>query len=258
MRFTERDDVPVSVLGRAFEVLGCFSHRDREMSLTEIVRATGMPKATVYRLLQELIRLGALERVAARYRVGLRMFELGQLAHPSTVLHEKAVPLLSDLRHVTQGTVHLGVLDGTDVVYLEKIVGPRGPRIPSRLGGRMPAYCTGIGKALLAFTASDAVQEVIAAGLERRTSRTIVMPGLLMRELASARDCGIAYENEESALGVICVAAPVLDTEGVAIAAISVAGLGNTIDPQRVAPAVRSAALSLSRQLVAVGNAPAG
>lgn len=226
------------------------------MSLTEIVRGTHMPKATVYRLLQELIRLGAVERVGSQYRVGLRMFELGQLAHPARMLHEKAVPLLSDLRHVTQGTVHLGVLDGAEVVYLEKIVGPRGPRIPSRLGGRMPAYCTGIGKAMLAFTSADAVQAVIEAGLERRTPRTIIMRGPLLRELADVRHSGVAYEREESAIGVICVASPVLDTEGVAMAAISVAGLGNTIDPRRAAPAVRAAALSLSRQLAVVGNAP--
>lgn len=224
------------------------------MSFTEIVRGTGMPKATVYRLLQELMRLGAVERVGSHYRMGLRMFELGHLAHPARMLHEKAVPLLSDLRHVTQGTVHLGVLDGAEVVYLEKIIGPRGPRIPSRLGGRMPAYCTGIGKAMLAFTSADRIQTVFESGLDRRTPRTIVMRGPLLRELADVRQSGVAYEREESALGVNCVASPVLDTEGNPIAAISVASLGNTIDPKRVSPAVRAAALSLSRQLAAVGN----
>jgi DNA-binding IclR family transcriptional regulator len=162
---------------------------------------------------------------------------------------EVAAPFLADLFEATRETVHLAVLDGTDVVYVQKLTVSGSPDIPSRLGGRMPAYCTGVGKALLAFGPPERLAAVVEAGLERRTPRTVIAPGLLHTELDTIRRTGIAEEHEESALGIACVAAPVLGTDGNAVAALSITGWANRLGTHRLAPAVRTAALGLTRAL---------
>ncbi|MBB3044023.1 IclR family transcriptional regulator [Nocardioides soli] len=249
MRVTQRDVLSPSVLSRAFALLGCFPTDGTSLGVTELARRSGMPKATTHRMLQEMIKLGVVDRTGTGYQIGMRLFELGQLANEVRTLRDRALPRLDHLRERTGATVHMVVLDQTDVVYLEKLVGPRGPRVPTRPGGRMPAYCTGLGKAILAHSSTDKVQAVLDAGLERRTPRTITMPGLLIRELATAREMGVAFEWEESTVGLVCAASPVLDARGLPVAAISVAGLGNMIDPRRLAPAVRDTAALISRQI---------
>lgn len=249
MHSVGRNGEPLSMLGRAFTLLGAFRPGDRELSLAELCRRTGMAKPTAHRLLAELASLGAVERTAGGIRLGLRLFELGQLVPRQRDLLEVAAPFLADLLEATRQTVHLGMLDGTDVVYVQKLVGHRGPDIPSRLGGRMPAHCTGVGKALLAFSPPERTDAVIATGLRRRTPRTVVAPGLLRAELAAIRRRGIAEEHEESAAGIACVAAPVLGEDGHAVAAVSITGWVGRLNTARLATAVRTAALGVARAL---------
>jgi DNA-binding IclR family transcriptional regulator len=156
---------------------------------------------------------------------------------------------MEDLLQATAHTVHLAVLDGTEVVYLEKLMGRGGPPLPSRVGGRMPAYCTGVGKALLAFSPPATVDAVAASEMVRRTPRTVTTPALLTRELADIRRSGLAFDREESTPGVVCVACPVLGATGEVVAAVSISGWTNRLDTGRVASAVRTATLSISRQL---------
>jgi IclR family transcriptional regulator, acetate operon repressor len=247
VRSAVRDERPVSMLGRAFTVLGAFRAGEPSVSLAELVRRTGLPKPTAHRLLAELEGWGAVERIGRGYRLGLRMFELGQLVPGQRALQETANPFLADLFEATRETVHLAVPDGGEVVYVQKLSAADAPRIPSRPGGRMPAHCTGVGKALLAFGPPERLAAVLEAGLTRRAPRTIVLPGLLTQELATIRERGIAEEHEESAVGVACVAAPVIGPDGLAVAAISITGWSHRIQLARLAPAVRTAALSLSR-----------
>jgi IclR family acetate operon transcriptional repressor len=255
VRSIQRDDSPKSVLGRACAVLTCFGPGDTELSLAELGRRTGIPKPTVHRLVVALDEWGIVERTArGGVRLGMRLFELGQLVPRQRGLREAARPFLSDLYRATDETVHLAVLDGVEVVYLDKLTGRRGPALPSMVGGRMPAYCTGVGKALLAYSPPAVLHAVVAAGLPRRTPHTIVMPGLLQREIDAVRERGVAFEREESTAGVTCAACPVLDAGGAAIAAISITGWTTALDVARVAPAVRTAALGLSRQLGSVEN----
>jgi IclR family transcriptional regulator, acetate operon repressor len=237
------------MLGRAFTLLTAFRPADGELTLAELARRTGIPKPTVHRLLAELAEWGAVERSAGGVRLGLRLFELGQLVPRQRELLDVAVPFLADLFEATHETVHLAVPDGTEVVYVQKLPGSGGPQIPSRLGGRMPAYCTGVGKAMLAFGPPERLAAVLAAGLPRRTPRTVIAPGLLRAELESIRRRGIAEEHEESAPGLACVAAPVLGPDGYAVAAVSITGWASRLKTARLAPAVRTAALGLSRAL---------
>jgi DNA-binding IclR family transcriptional regulator len=243
---------PNSVLGRAFTLLTAFRVGDAELTLAELCRRTGLPKATAHRLLAELADWDVVERTPTGLRLGMRLFELGQLAPHQRGLREAAAPFLADLFEATHETVHLAILDGgnpPEVVYLHKLDATSGPKVPSRIGGRMPAHCTGVGKAMLAFSPRPVLEQVLAAGLTRRTPRTVIAPGLLDRELAAIREHGVAEEHEESTVGIACVAAPVLDADGRALAAISITGWANRMDTRRFASAVRTAALGLSRTL---------
>jgi DNA-binding IclR family transcriptional regulator len=248
MRSTQRNSGPNSVLGRALCLLTAFSPGDAELTLAELCRRTGVAKPTAHRLLTELAGWNIVERTPTGLRLGLRLFELGGLVPRQRGLRDAAAPFLADLFEATHETVHLAVLEGVEVVYIHKIDGRRGPAVASRIGGRMPAYCTAVGKALLAHAGRDRLDAVLAAGLPRRTARTVVSPGLFHRELARVRRRGYAEEHEESSAGIACVAAPVLDA-GRAVAAISITGWASRLNTGRLAPAVRTAALGLTRVL---------
>lgn len=230
-------------------LLTAFRPGDAELSLAELHRRTGIAKPTIHRLLAELDGWDVVERTPTGVRLGMRLFELGQLVPRQRGLLEAATPFLTDLFEATHETIHLAVPDGVEVVYVQKLDGSRGPRVPSRVGGRMPMHCTGVGKALLAFGPAERLAAVLDAGLARIAPRTIVTPGRLGAELAAIRESGVSREREESGVGVTCVAAPILGADGTAVAAISITGWINRLEPDRLAPAVRTAAIGVSRVL---------
>ncbi|MPY97988.1 MAG: helix-turn-helix domain-containing protein [Actinophytocola sp.] len=232
---------------RLAALLAAFRPGDDALGVSELARRTALPKTSAHRLSRHLVDHGLLERDGTALRLGLKLFEIGQLAIRQRGLVDTARPLLADLREATHNTVHLAMLEGTEVVYLDVLRGPDAPRLPSRIGGRFPAHATGVGKAILAYSPADVVDAVIAAGLPRISRRTITSPALLRRQLAKVAAEGTAYEREESSIGTVCVASPVIDAEGRAVAAISVSGWVNRMRTERLAPAVRTAALALSR-----------
>ncbi len=230
-------------------VLSAFDLEHTALGISELARRCGLPKSTVHRTVRELVRLRLLEHDGTQLRLGMLLFELGQLVPRQRTLREAALPYLEDLREATHATVHLAVLDGIEVVYVEILRGREPPPLPSRVGGRLPAHATGVGKAILAFSPPAAVAARIEAGLTRRSPYTVVLPGPLTRELQVIREAGVSYDREESALGVVCAAAPVFGAEGTVVAALSVTGRAERLDVERMAPAVRTAALTLSRSL---------
>lgn len=250
MRSDDRDEAPKSVLERAFSILDCFQVEDHSLSLSDLSKRTGLPKSTVHRLAGTLVQWRALERVGDRFRLGMRLFELGELVPQQRELRDAAIPFMEDLYEATHETVHLGVLDGTDVVYVQKIAGHQGAPAPSRVGGRMPAYCTGVGKAVLAFSAPPLVEHVIEAGLKQRTPYTITTGQVFRQQLAEIRKRGIAFDREENTLGIACAAAPVFVAPGRVVAGLSVTAPTRRRDPESIGVAVRTAALALSRTLV--------
>ncbi|ALG85071.1 IclR family transcriptional regulator [Gordonia phthalatica] len=249
-----KNDTPVvdrdTVIGKVVTILRAFTVDDNQLTLAELVRRTGMHKATVHRLAGELVDVRLLDRTDGGYRLSGGLFELGMLASVERSLLEIAMPFLQDLYARTRETVHLGVLDGQEVVYVAKIGGHRQASAPSRTGGRMPLHCTGIGKALLAHTDPARRHAVLSAPLPRRTPRTIVAPGILARQLDTIREAGVAYEYEESALGIACVAAPILDVStNAVVAAISITGPLARYRPEAHADAVRAAATGIASTL---------
>jgi IclR family transcriptional regulator, acetate operon repressor len=249
MRSEERNTANLSMLGRSATLLLAFGSDKTHMTLAELCRHSGIPKGTAHRLVVELEKWGFLERSGSQWTLGMRLFELGQLVPTQRTIGDVAAPYLADLFEATKQTVHLAVIDGFDAVYLQKLARRDSPPLGSRVGGRMPLYCTGVGKALLAFNPEPLTEAVIAGGLRRRTPRTIAAPGLLRQDLARTRARGFAVEREESAVGIACVAAPVLDLAGNAIAAISITGRLHRFSNTAMTAAARTAALGLSRAL---------
>lgn len=238
-----------SVLERAALILGAFRVEDRTVGVSELARRTGLAKSTVSRMTSELVRLQYLERHGSSLRLGLALFELGQLAATPKELRRRAIGIMADLRNATGQTVHLAVLDGVEVVYIEILRGRGTPELPSRVGGRMPAHATAVGKAMLAFSPPAVLDDVLANGLPQVGPGTITDEESLRRELADIAATGLAREQNESAMSSSCVASPVMDAGGAMVAALSVSGSASQLDIERVAPAVRTAALALGRQL---------
>lgn len=239
-----------TVLGKAEAILDAFTIEQPQLRLTELVAHCGLPKGTVHRVAMDLVEWGLLERTEGRrYQLGLRMFELGMRVPRQRVLRDAALPFLGDLHQATQEVVHLGIRDGTEVLYLEKMMGHRRVAAPSEIAGRMPLHSTALGKALLAFSPSELIIEVLDAGLSRRTRHTIVTAGVLISQLNEIRKTGLAYERGESSLGLGCVSAPVFGTGNQLVAAISVAAPISRYAPQRLASTVLTSCRGLSRVL---------
>ena len=248
-RGEECSDERASLLARVFTIFGAFDSTDIVLSLSELSRRTALPKSTVHRITTSLVTWGALTKSPAGFQLGMRLFELGGLVPLQSTIREAALPFMGDLHAAAHETVHLGILDSPEVVYLDKIGGHRSITVPSRVGGRMPAHCVGLGKAMLAFASPEAIDRVIATRLPPRTPYSISSPSLLIDVLRMIRETGVAYDREEATLGVCCVAAPILDAKGAPIAAISLTGPTARLVPERFASAVRTAAISLSRTL---------
>lgn len=237
-----------SVAGRISMIIGAFDATSPTLSLSQLTERTGLPKSTVHRMADQLVEFRWLERTATGYRLGIRFFEVGGLVSSRTHLRERSLPFLQDLQSATRHSVHLGILEGRDVVILEKLWGHDSTNLPTRVGGRMPAHCTAAGKALLAFASDKVIDDIVAGGLTRRTGRTIVVPELFRQELATVRTAHWALETEENVAGLRCVAAPIRGS-GRAIAAVSVSGPVHKMDVSRIVPLVRRSATDIWNQL---------
>jgi len=209
-----------TVTSKVLAILGAFDAAHPQLSLSEVAERSGVPLSTTHRLVGELETWQALSRTSdGRLRIGLRLWELGQLA-PGR-LHDVAHPWLQELFGGTGENVHLAVRDGLEVLYVDKVHGRRAVPIVSRTGVRLPMHPTGVGKALLAYEPDWFVQAYLARRLERPTAHTIIEPGRLARELVTVRAQGYALTFEEMTLGSCSAAAPVL-VEGRAIAALGI------------------------------------
>jgi DNA-binding IclR family transcriptional regulator len=220
------------------------------MTASEIARKAKLPTSTAHRVATAMSALGMLERLpTGRFAVGSGLYELGNLAPRERILSDTALPLMGDLFQSTRSMVQLAVLKEDKVLYVAKLTSMQLPRVPTRIGGRMPAYSTALGKSMLATTTHFDI-DTLARGMKRYTPNTITNPDTLLRELERVRQEGVSYDRQETQLGVMCVAAPVTDSNGTAIAAISVATWLNDADMiRRMSFAVREVAGTLSRQL---------
>jgi DNA-binding IclR family transcriptional regulator len=240
---------PRSVLGKTNLILGAFTIDETELSLAELVRRTGIPKTTLHRICHVLITYGFLERADGRYRLSMRLFELGQWVPHQRILRDAARPYMQQLLYQTQAVTHLVLLDGLDGLVIERLSPHALPIRLTQIAGRMPLHCTAAGKALLAFSPESLVTEVLRDGLPRRTPRTITSGLHFLRALERARETGFATEIEEMHVGYVGVGAPVLRPAGTAIAALSVTAPAHNSHLDRLAKLVREAAARVESAL---------
>jgi DNA-binding IclR family transcriptional regulator len=244
----ETRETPSAVIDRISLVLDAFEGPGR-LTLAQIVRRTGLPRSSAHRMLERLVQLRWLRRSGRDYELGMRLVELGSLAVHQDRLVRAAAPLLGELHRATGLVVHLAVLDGPDVVYLDKIGDRALGAIPTRVGGRQPAHCTAVGKAILAYCDQDAFENTYIDLRVRKTRYSISTSSQLAAELAKVRAHGVAIEREESLLGFGCVAAPI-GGPGEAVAAVSVCGpMNRMMFDQRLAAPVRMTAMGIWRNV---------
>ena len=243
----DRENVPS--VTKALQLLEAFRSSGTVVGVSEIARLADVPKSTAFRLLAHLEKSGFVDRRGRGYSLGQRLFELGNsvpVCRPRG-LRDVAMPHLSDLFVATGSVVHLGVLEGTDVVYLEKIFGRTTLQVPTMVGGRMPASSCALGKAILAINGREAIAPVLANGLSRLTPYSISDPGRFLQQLSKVRAEGVAYDREEVMLGMVCVAAPIV-AQGRAIAAVSVSSRTARFNAGVVAAQVRATAQRISEE----------
>lgn len=240
-----------SVAKRVLAILGSFSHEQPVQTLGEIQEAAGLPSATAHRIVSELVEWGALERVSwGRYRIGMRLWQLGSLAPQARDLRDVALPFLQDLLDVTHEVVHLVVLDEGKALFIERLMAHPEVHTRSRVARRLPLHATGPGKVLLAFSPPDVIEQVIAAGLPRMARNTITDPDQLRRVLDTICRSDYCLSQDEMTDGASSVAVPIRGATGAVIAAISVVVPSGKRPLVALVPTVRIAAAGISRAMV--------
>jgi DNA-binding IclR family transcriptional regulator len=253
-RKTDSSPYKVQVLDRSLAIIDALANARDDASLAELAVKVKLHKSTVHRLTSILERHGIVERDtrSGRYRLGLRLFELGNIAMGRFNIRDRAHPHLERLLYEVNETVHLCVLDAGEMMYLDKIEPVRSVRMSSRIGRRIPVHCTSVGKAILAFLPESEVDDILRQhGLKRLTPKTITTPAELKADLKLVRDRGYAIDNEEIEEGVRCIGAPILDHSGRPIAAISASAPSFRLPMdkiQTIAASVCRAALALSQE----------
>jgi len=214
-------------LRRALHLLDCLASSPEALGLTELAQASSLDKATTHRLLSVLKECGFVKRdvESRRYCLGLRLAQLGARALEALEVRQVARPHMTSLMRATCQTVHLGILEESQVVYVEKIEGLEPVSLKSRVGGTPPIHATSIGKCLLAFLPLNELERLLPRlTLTPFTANTISDHEAFRRHLEGIRQRGYAVDNEEHREGLRCVGAPVFDLRGDLVAAVSIVG----------------------------------
>ena len=258
-RRTGRPVEGVRALGRGLSILECLAG-EGDLSLSQLSARLQLPGSTTYRLLETLRRHGFVTQSpeTGLYRLGIRAFEVGGAFLTRLRLHEVALPAMRALVDEVNETVNLAIPDGRDAVYVGQVEGHQLVRMFTQIGARTPLYCTGVGKALLAWRPEAEVQALFdGVPLRGYTPHTITQVPALLEELGRVRACGYAVDREERELGVRCVAAPIRDRTGAVAAALSVSAPSSRLSDERIvqlAPRVMAAAARISRWLGCPGG----
>ncbi len=222
-------------LERGLAIMGCFTSQRPVLGIADIADELGMSRSTTHRYVITLAELGYLEQVASRkYRLGLRVTDLGMSALNSTGLREHSHPYLDELRQRTNYTVNLSVLDGSDILYVDRARSFRQGQSKIDLGlhpgSRLPAYCTSMGKILLAYLPEDERRERLAdVKLTKRGPNTITSKSALRDELVEVADANFAVNDEELTRELYAIAAPIHDEAHEVVAAMNVAAHSSMI-----------------------------
>lgn len=240
-------------LVKGITILNAIAAKPEGMSLADVTAAVDVTKATAHRLLATLLDSGLVRPLGdGRYGLGAQCLVLGQAFVEAIDLRREALVPMRELVGATGETAHLGILTGEQIVYIEKLDSPHAVRMYSRVGATNPAATTSLGKAILAFSPAAVQDAVYDAGIPRRTANTITDPQEARRVLAAVRERGYSIDDVENEDGIRCVAAPILDHDGLAVGGISISGPDQRVTMARVPElggAVRDTAEGISRGL---------
>ena len=241
-------------LGKAITVLSIIAAAGKPPRFTDILALSGQPRGTLHRQLANLIAEGLITvNRDHSYGLGLRLLQFASRAWAGNQFRTIAEPHIRKLHEATGETVHLGVLKGTEVVYLDKIESRQNIRMVSQIGNTAPAWCTGVGKAALSALPDDELDGRVAAiCFTRYTPHTITDAKSLLDEIDRIRREGNAYDREEHEVGICCVAAPIHAADRQLFAGVSVTGPAYRITPdllQSWSGITRAAAVSIMADL---------
>jgi DNA-binding IclR family transcriptional regulator len=245
----------LSSVRNAARLLKVFRSREKELGVSELARRLGLGKSSVHRMLGTLAGEGLIEQnpETGNYRLGIVMFELGEAVRVHLDLHTAVGPVLASLREQTRETCQVGVLDGYEVVYVDRLESPQTLRLFTETGRRVPAHCTSSGKVLLAHLAAGPRDRLLhAMPLPALTPRTIIDPAELEAELARVRRRGWAEAVDEREFGVTSIAVPIQDRRGQVVAALSIGAPTarlSGVARKRLAPVLVEAGEAASRRL---------
>ena len=232
---------------KALHVLECLGQEKRELSLSQICRRVNLPKTTTYRYLHTLCASGLVAHnpETDSYRLGLHLWELGQLVEAQLHIRQVALPFMQQMRDRFNETVNLGILDGTEIVYVEMVQSKLALRMHATLGGRDPAYSTAMGKAILSHLPGEQWREHLPPRLSKRTAKKLTSIATLKVELRATRKRGFARDDGENEVGARCIGVPILNQRGAVVAALSVsapaARLNDKLEPAVVSAVIETA-----------------
>ena len=247
----EKSDGSLKSVRKALQIFELFTIDAPELSISELVKKLSMPKVSVYRFLRVLLKSSFItqDRQTKKYRLGIKIFELGSIVLRNFDLREVAFPLIVELSKRSGETVHLGVLDNQQVVSIEGVESDQSLRISLPVGKRVYLHSTGIGKAILAFLPEQEVKEIVRQKrLPRFTNNTIIHFEQLMKEIQLIKKRGYAIDNEENEPGIRCIAAPIFDVNKQVMASISISGPSVRIPHSRI-PELSSMVIETSQKI---------
>lgn len=230
------EDNQVKSLVRAVQVLECFSVEQPELGPSEIARMLGMQKSTVYNILATFQKCGYLVKNPAtgKYYLGLKVLHLGYIVNSHHGMRDMFLPYLKRIAQETRETCYVGILDDQQVLYIESAYPITAQATRNILGECAPLYCTGLGKAMLAYMPREQQEQVLASPLKAYTGCTITDPTVLRDHLEEIRRNGYATDNMEHEYGIRCVAVPIFNAAGEVFAAVSVSGPSPRFDPETI------------------------
>ncbi|HVW73813.1 MAG TPA: IclR family transcriptional regulator [Rhizomicrobium sp.] len=222
---------------KAFTMLKAFHRPDEWLTSCELSRRANLPEASGYRLIQTLEQIGAVVRgPRGRYRPGMLLVSLSHNVAIGDLLREASIEVITALANRFDLTVHLGLLEGSMVTYIAKVCTPTSLALHTRLGSQLEAYCSGLGKVLLAALPDDQMESVIMDGeLVALTPHTITDRTRLRAELMKVRRTGYAMDDREIRADMRCLAVPIHDSEGRTVAAMSATDHADRMTPDRQA-----------------------
>lgn len=231
-----KDITRVQSIDRAVAILDCFSEEKKELRLSEISERLGLNKSTVHGIISTLKYHGFIsqDEETQKYKLGIRFVQFGDLVINSMNIRNAAVPVIDAVCEKIEETVHVAMLDGLDVVWIEKRECTKSIKTSTKIGARLPAYTTADGKIIICYQNKDKIKNYLPKRIPQYTNNTITNKGEFIKKLEEMKKNGYAIDNEEYVEGLKCVAAPIFDHDGKVRFSLSTTGPAFRMNEERI------------------------